>query len=64
MLHGRADAQVFVFEQQQLQVVADPIKDNPNHANVIGWPKEKPAQKILAQEIAGASSKVLTPPEI
>ena len=61
-LHGRVDAQVFVFEQQHLQVVADPVQDNPNHANVIGWPGEKPAQKIRAQEIAAAASKVLTPP--
>ncbi len=60
-LHGRVDAQVFVFEQQHLQVVADPVQDNPNHANVIDWPVEKPAQKIIAQQIAAAASQVLTP---
>ncbi len=62
-LHGRVDAQVFVFQRQQLQVVADPVQDNPNHANVIGWPVDKPAQKIIAQQIAAAASKVLTPPQ-
>jgi hypothetical protein len=63
-LHGRVDAQVFVFQKQQLRVVADPVlPSNPNHANVIGWPEEKPAQKIVAQQIAAEASKVLTPSE-
>lgn len=61
VLHGRADAQVFVFQRQGLQVVPDPIPENPNHANVSGWPAEKPAQKIIAQQIAAAVSKVLAP---
>jgi hypothetical protein len=64
-LQGRVDAQVFVFQRQQLQVVADPIfPQNPNHANVSGWPAEKPAQKIIAQQIAAAASKVVAPPQI
>jgi hypothetical protein len=62
-LHGRADVQVTFFQQQQLQVVADPVlPENPNHANVTGWPAEKPAQKIIAQQITAAASKVLAPP--
>ena len=61
-LHGRVDVQVFVFRQQQLQVVADPVlPENPNHANVTGWPAEKPAQKIIAQQIAAVASRVLLP---
>lgn len=64
-LHGRADVQVFVFQQEQLQVVADPVlPENPNHANVTGWPEEKPAQKIIAQRIAASASKVLAPQKI
>ena len=64
-LHGRVDVQVFVFQQQQLQVIADPVfPENPNHANVTGWPAEKPAQKIIAQQIAAAASRVLAPPPI
>lgn len=62
-LHGRVDAQVFVFQQQRLQVVADPVQDNQNHANVTDWPVEKSAQKIIAQQIAAAATKVLTPPQ-
>lgn len=61
-LHGRADVQAFVFQQQELRVVAAPLPDNPNHANVVGWPAEKPAQKIIAQQIAAAASKALEAP--
>ena len=64
-LHGRVDAQVFMFQQQQLHVVADPVfPENPNHANVTGWPAEKAAQKVIAQEIAAAASKLLAPSQI
>lgn len=61
--HGRVDVQVFVFQRQRLQIVADPVfPENPNHANVRGWPAEKPAQKIIAQQLAAAAGKVLAPP--
>ena len=63
-LHGRADVEAAVFLRQELRIIADPIlPENPNHANVTGWPAEKPAQKIIAQQIAAAAGKVLTPPE-
>ena len=61
-LYGRADVQALVFLQRELQVVADPILDNPNHAIVTGWPGDKPAQKILAQQIAAAVLNVLESP--
>lgn len=62
-LHGRADVQAAVFLRQELRVVSDPIlPENPNHANVTGWPAEKPAQKIIAQQIAAAAGKALSPP--
>jgi hypothetical protein len=51
-LHGRADILAAVCREQQLQVDADPQPANPNHANVRAWPIDKPAQKIIAQEIA------------
>lgn len=61
-LYGRADAQVFVFQRQGLQVAPEPVfPQNPNHANVSGWPAEKSAQKIIAQQVAAAASKVLPP---
>src|SRR5438046_1693154 len=49
-LHGRADASTSAL-LPRLSVVAAPINGNPNHANVLGWPADKPAQKIIAQEI-------------
>jgi hypothetical protein len=35
--------------------------ENPNHADAIGWPAEKPAQKIKAMEIAANSRFVAAP---
>jgi len=62
-LYGRADVRVFVFQQRELQVVPDPlIPENPNHSIVVGWPADKPAQKIIAQQIAAAAGKALEPP--
>lgn len=57
-LLGRADLQVKNFQQHQLEVVAAPVAENSNHANVTGWPKDKPAQKIIAQQIALAAGKI------
>lgn len=62
-LLGRADVQVFIFQLQKLRVVAEPLSENPNHANVVRWPAEKPAQKIIAQQIAAAAGRALKPPE-
>ncbi len=60
-LRGRADVQASVFHRQELCVVAVPLPENPNHANVTGWPAEKPAQKIIAQQIAAAAGKAIVP---
>ena len=62
-LHGRADVQVAVFQLHELRVVAAPLPENLNHANVTGWPAEKPAQKIIAQQIAAAAGMALEPPQ-
>jgi hypothetical protein len=43
---------------QTLAVDAAPTETNPNHANVFGWPADKPAQKIIALEIAATASFV------
>ena len=61
-LRGRADVQAFQFERHALRVVAAPLAENPNHANVTGWPAEKPAQKLIAQEIAAAAGKARAVP--
>jgi hypothetical protein len=53
MLHGRADIQALHVKRQFLRIV--PTPEPKNHANIIGWPKDKPAQKIIAQELAAAA---------
>lgn len=62
-LRGRADIQASVFQRQELRVIEAPLPENRNHANVNGWPAEKPAQKIIAQQIAAAAGKALEPPQ-
>jgi len=62
-LHGRANVQAFAFQRQELRVVEAPLPENPNHANVVGWPIEKSAQKIIAQQIAAAAGKALQVPQ-
>jgi len=37
---------------ERIHVNAEPTAGNPNHANVSDWPADKPAQKIIAQELA------------
>lgn len=60
-LHGRGDVGATVCINQDLAVEADPVGDNPNHANIVGWPADKPARKIIAQEIAAAAKFVPVP---
>lgn len=62
-LYGRADVQAAVFQRHELRVVAAPLPGNANHANVSGWPAEKPAQKIIALQIAAATGKALEVPD-
>jgi hypothetical protein len=57
-LYGRADISAAVCLAQELQIRADPTPANPNHANVCCWPVDKPAQKIIAQELAAAATFV------
>jgi hypothetical protein len=61
-LYGRADVRTFIFQKQKLRVVAAPEPNNPNHANVTGWPEEKSAQKSRAQEIAASAGTVKEAP--
>ncbi len=51
-LMGRADIEVAACETQGLPVKAAPLPENPNHANVTGWPREKHEQKDRAMELA------------
>jgi hypothetical protein len=60
-LYGRADVAAKTFESEELSVVPKPIDENPNHAEVIDWPAEKPAQKMKAREIANKADFVPAP---
>ena len=60
-LHGRADVETGHVIAQRLSVVLQPVPDNPNHANIVGWPLEKDARKMCALEIAMAARFVDNP---
>ena len=49
-LHGRADIQALQVTGRSLRIV--PTSEPKNHANITGWPKDKPAQKIIALQLA------------
>jgi len=55
-LHGRGDCLCSVYRFFKLKVLAAPVQGNPNHANVTDWPADKPAQKIIALQIASHAS--------
>ncbi|MBA4417719.1 MAG: hypothetical protein C0392_07390 [Syntrophus sp. (in: bacteria)] len=52
LLHGRADINVSIVKGQELSVHPASLAENPNHANIKGWPPSKSEQKIKALEIA------------
>jgi len=62
ILHGRADFRAAIVQQHKLEVVAAPVPNNPNHANIANWPHDKPAQKAIAQELAASVGHALKSP--
>lgn len=60
-LYGRGDFAAASCRAVGLGVEAAPLPDNPNHANVLGWPVEKPLQKIMAQQIAAVATFAESP---
>jgi hypothetical protein len=62
-LYGRADVETHNIIAQNLVVVPAPdLKNgNPNHANIVSWPTEKNARKIIALEIAQNALFVANP---
>jgi hypothetical protein len=56
-LVGRADISVQAIRAAApLDAVAAELPDDPGHANIIGWPPDKPHQKILALAMAAAAT--------
>lgn len=69
-LVGRSDIAVEDCTFDTLEVVAKPIKDhpkgvpdNPNHADIVGFPDNKEDQMSLAQKLAAKAGKRLLPPD-
>jgi hypothetical protein len=49
-LLGRADISAFHVFSNKLEIAPD--NNPPRHANIIGWPREKSEQKLIAMELA------------
>ena len=58
-LYGRADVVAADVMRHSLRV--EPTHEPKNHANIVGWPVDKPAQKMIAQEIASRATYVPFP---
>jgi len=68
-LYGRCDIAVADCTLESLNVVAKSIKDdpkgvpdNPNHADIVGFPEKKEDQMSLAQKLAAKASNRILPP--
>jgi hypothetical protein len=59
-LHGRADVIAIHVKKQSLSI--QPTREPKNHANITGWPSDKPSRKIKALAIALAAGKMVTRP--
>lgn len=55
-LYGRADVPVRAIKSRFLDI--EPTPEPRNHANITGWPIDKPRQKMIAQQIAAAAEFV------
>ena len=60
-LFGRGDTKAREYLKHGLLLVPAVRPGNPNHVNVSSWPRDKPAQKIIAVEIAAESKFVEAP---
>lgn len=61
VLYGRADVLARIVREQDLDVIADPTPENPNHVVASGWPKDRSAQRLKAMEIANRATFQPTP---
>jgi len=63
-LFGRGDLKLTAACVQNLKVISDPVEGNPNHAIIVGWPKEKEARKLIALELAEAATGIRIPEDL
>jgi hypothetical protein len=57
-LYGRADVTAAIYRSVKLDVKAVPVPGNDHHAEVTGWPSDKPARKRLALLVAAQAVTV------
>lgn len=62
LLLGRTDLLVADCQIEPLKVVEKPIDQNPNHADVTGYPSAKAEQKALALKMAANASVLVSKP--
>lgn len=55
-LYGRADLRDRDVSRSGLATELAPLSGNPYHAEIVGWPAEKSAQKSIAQELAAIAA--------
>ena len=58
-LYGTGNIAVADIQKHQLRVVSN--EPPPRHADILGWPKEKDAQKLIALELSAEATLVLNP---
>jgi hypothetical protein len=61
-LYGRSDILASDCLVNPLRVTAHPFPDNPNHADIEGWPEAKQDQKAIALKLAASASKLILAP--
>lgn len=69
-LHSRCDITVSDCTFDSLSVISKPIRnhpdgvpDNPNHADIVGYPDNREDQMSLAQKLASKARKRILPPD-
>jgi hypothetical protein len=61
-LYGRADIKAIDCKIDSLKLTEKPLANNPNHADIEGWPSAKQDQKAIALKLAASASKLISPP--
>lgn len=59
----RARGDIIAVEVRKLDLDIDPDNNPPRHANIIGWPQDKPKRQLIAQGLASVATLKLGPPQ-
>ena len=59
-LHGRSDISAETLSSASLHLSITPTPQNPQHADITGWPDDKPNQLLRAQKLAAKASRLIT----